>query len=280
MLSIVPADLEASEYLVGLPGVDKIGFTGSTRAGQQIASIAGKQMKRYSLELGGKSAAIVLKDADIPKMAALMQYHSFGNNGEACVGQTRILAPRERYDEVATALVKMVEGIKVGNPFDPDTFLGPMINQFQYDRINSYLDLGVKEGAVIATGGPGKPEGADLKDGWYIKPTVFLQANNDMRIAREEIFGPVIVVIPYDTEAEAVRIANDSPYGLAGSVWTADEQKGLAIARQIRTGTFSINGLPADFHSPFGGYKQSGVGREFGLSGLQGYTETKAIVMA
>ncbi|WP_158796431.1 aldehyde dehydrogenase [Pedobacter sp. L105] len=279
VLSIVPAGREVSEYLVSHAGVDKIAFTGSTRAGQQIASIAGKQMKRYSLELGGKSAAIILEDADIAMTAGMLKYYSFGNNGQACVGQTRILAPKSRYAEISEALTAMVASIPVGDPNNMETFQGPIFNKAQYDRVNSYLELGVQEGATITTGGLGKPEGAQYEKGWYIKPTVFTNANNEMRIAREEIFGPVIVIIPYETEADAIRIANDSPYGLAGSVWTSNKEKGLEIAKQIRTGTFSINGAATDFNSPFGGYKQSGVGREFGGAGLAAFTETKAIAM-
>ena len=279
VLSIVPAGREVSEYLVSHPGVDKIAFTGSTYAGQQIASIAGKQMKRYSLELGGKSAAIILEDADIATTVGMLKYYSFGNNGQACVGQTRILVPKSHYDEISKALTEMVASIKVGDPTNAETFQGPIFNKVQYDRVNSYLELGLKEGATITTGGLGRPEGAEFEKGWYIKPTVFTNVNNDMRIAREEIFGPVIVVIPFEDEADAVRIANDSPYGLAGSVWTSDKVKGLEIARQIRTGTFSINGAATDFNSPFGGYKQSGVGREFGAAGLAAFTEIKAIAM-
>jgi len=278
-LNIVPAEREVSAYLVSHPDVDKIAFTGSTRAGRQIAAIAGQQMKRLSLELGGKSAAIILEDADLAATVGMLKHLSFGNNGQSCVGQTRILAPKSRYEEISTALAEMVAAIKVGNPTDPETFQGPIFNQAQYERVNSYLELGLQEGATVAAGGLGKPEGAEFENGWYVKPTVFTNVSNDMRIAREEIFGPVIVVIPYETEADAVRIANDSPYGLSGSVWTASKEKGLEIARQIRTGIFSINGAQPGFDSPFGGYKQSGVGREFGTAGLEVFTETKSIAM-
>ncbi|MFD3453298.1 aldehyde dehydrogenase [Streptomyces sp. NPDC058691] len=278
VLSILPAGRETSEYLVSHPGVDKIAFTGSTAAGRRIASVAGERLKRVSLELGGKSAAVVLEDADLTTVAEGLRSASLGNNGEACIAHTRILAPRSRYEEVVAAVAAMMEGITVGDPSDPATYLGPMVRADQQARVRSYIDLGIEEGARLVTGGPDAPEG--LEEGYYVRPTLFADVDNSMRIAQEEIFGPVLVVIPFDDEEDAVRIANDSPYGLSGGVWTADTERGLALARRIRTGTFSVNGGFGGFDGPFGGYKTSGIGREFGAAGLGQYVEQKTISAA
>ena len=278
VVSIVPAGREVGEHLVRHPGVDKIAFTGSTAVGRHIASICGEQLKRVSLELGGKSAAIVLDDADLGVLATGLQLASFMNNGQACVAQTRILASRARYDETVDAIASMVGGLHVGDPADPTTDVGPLVAQRQQDRVEKYIALGQEEGARVVVGGSGRPSGLDK--GWYVQPTVFAGANNDMRIAREEIFGPVIAVIPYDDEEDAIRLANDSDYGLAGSVWTADPQHGLDVARKVRTGTYAVNMYLMDFVAPFGGYKSSGIGREFGKEGLEEYLEYKSIVPA
>ena len=197
------------------------------------------------------------------------------NNGQACVAQTRVLASRGRYDEVVGALAEMVGGLKVGDPHDPATEIGPLVAQRQQERVEKYIAVGQEEGAKVVVGGNGMPAGLDK--GWYVQPTLFAGVDNGMRIAREEIFGPVISVIPFDDERDAVRIANDSEYGLAGSVWTADVDKGLDIARRVRTGTYGINQYTMDFIAPFGGYKASGVGREFGKEGLEHYLELKSI---
>ncbi|MET9881502.1 aldehyde dehydrogenase [Actinacidiphila glaucinigra] len=275
VLSVLPADRETSEHLVSHPHVDKIAFTGSTRAGRRIASIAGEQLKRVSLELGGKSAAVVLEDADLPAVMQGLRFGSLANNGEACILQTRILAPRTRYEEVVTALKEMVESLKVGDPSEPDTFIGPMIRRDQQQRVIDYIRLGIEEGARLVTGGPEVPPG--LEQGYYVTPTVFADVDNGMRIAQEEIFGPVLVVIAYDDEDDAVRIANDSEYGLSGGVWTASPERALAVARRLRTGTVTLNGSPMSFDGPFGGHKASGVGREYGAVGLNGYVEYKTI---
>jgi acyl-CoA reductase-like NAD-dependent aldehyde dehydrogenase len=277
VLSILPADRETSEHLVSHPDVDKIAFTGSTRAGRRIASIAGEQLKRVSLELGGKSAAIILDDADIPAAVQGLKFGSLGNNGEACILQTRILAPRSRYHEVVDSLKDLVESLKVGDPSEPDTFIGPMIRPDQQQRVISYIERGIGEGARLVTGGPRIPEG--LEKGNYVTPTLFADVDNSMRIAQDEIFGPVLVVIAYDDEDDAVRIANDSEYGLSGGVWTADHDRGLGIARRVRTGTFTVNGAPISFDGPFGGYKASGVGREYGAVGLTEYVEHKTVTI-
>jgi acyl-CoA reductase-like NAD-dependent aldehyde dehydrogenase len=277
VVSVLPAGRETSEYLVSHPGVDKIAFTGSTAAGRRIASIAGEQLKRVSLELGGKSAAIVLDDADLAAVTEGLRYATFVNNGESCVAHTRILAPHSRYDEIVGALKGMVEQLSVGDPSDRRTFVGPMVRADQQQRVRSYIELGIREGARVVAGGPEVPEG--LENGYYVRPTLFADVENSMRIAQEEIFGPVLVVIPFDDENDAVRIANDSPYGLGGGVWTTDLERGLSVARRIRTGTFSVNGAPASFDGPFGGYKASGIGREFGAVGLGQFVEHKTITL-
>ncbi|MDR6545047.1 acyl-CoA reductase-like NAD-dependent aldehyde dehydrogenase [Chryseobacterium rhizosphaerae] len=277
VLSIVPADREVSEYLVSHPLVDKIAFTGSTRAGQTIASIAGRQMKRASMELGGKSAGIILEDADINLIAGLGKYSAFTNNGQSCAGITRLLVPESRYGEITEILKQTIESITIGNPQNPNTFLGPVYNEVQYDRVRNYIQIGLDEGAELITGGLDKPEDESLQNGWFVKPTLFANVNNKMRIAQEEIFGPVQVLIPYKTLDEAIAIANDSEYGLSGSVITNNIEKGLEVAKTIRTGTFMVNAAQPDFSIPFGGYKQSGVGREFGTYGLHTYTELKSI---
>jgi acyl-CoA reductase-like NAD-dependent aldehyde dehydrogenase len=276
-ISVLPADRETSEYLVSHRDVDKIAFTGSTRAGRRIASIAGEQLKRVSLELGGKSAAIILPDADLASFTAGLAFTSLLNNGEACIAQTRILAPRSRYEEVVDAVKRVVESLKVGDPRDPDTFIGPMIRRDQQQRVRDYIEIGVKEGARLVTGGPEVPAGLDK--GYYVTPTVFADVDNEMRIAQEEIFGPVLVVIAYEDEDDAVRIANDSEYGLSGGVWSSDEARALAVARRIRTGTVTINGAPIGFDGPFGGYKASGIGREYGFAGLNTYLEYKTMTI-
>src|SRR6476469_4835595 len=276
VVSFLPAGREVGEHLVRHPGVDKVAFTGSTAAGRRIASICGEQLKRYSLELGGKSAAIVLDDADLTATMNGLKFASLMNSGQACVAQTRILASRTRYDEVVDALGTMVGGMTVGDPSDPATEIGPLVAERQQVRVEKYIAVGQEEGARVVVGGNGRPAG--LEKGWYVQPTVFANVDNSMRIAQEEIFGPVLAVIPYDDVDDAVRIANDSDYGLAGSVWTADVDQGLDIARRVRAGTYGINQYTMDFIAPFGGFKGSGVGREFGREGLDHYVELKSIV--
>jgi betaine-aldehyde dehydrogenase len=275
VINIVPAGREVGEHLVTHPGIDKISFTGSTAAGKRIASLCGERLRRCTLELGGKSAAIVLDDADLSTIGDnLLMGGSFMNNGQACVAQTRVLASRAKYDEVVEALVERARTIKTGDPLDAATELGPLVAKRQQDRVLGYIQKGQDEGAKVAIGG-GVP--ADLDKGWFIEPTVFVNVDNDMTIAREEIFGPVVSVIAYDDVEDAIRIANDSDYGLSGSVWTQDGGAGLDVARRVRTGTFGINGMGMDFGGPFGGYKNSGIGRELGPEGLAGYLESKNI---
>jgi aldehyde dehydrogenase (NAD+) len=276
VVNIVPAGREVGEHLVRHPGIDKVAFTGSTAAGRRIASICGEQLKRVSLELGGKSAAIILDDADLASTVEGLKFASLMNNGQACVAQTRILASRRRYDEVVDAMGTMVGGLEVGDPTDPATDVGPLVAKRQQERVEKYIALGQEEGAKVVVGGNGMPDG--VSKGWYVQPTVFAGVDNRMRLAQEEIFGPVLAVIPYDDVADAVRIANDSDYGLAGSVWTADAEQGLEVARRVRTGTYGVNRYGMDFIAPFGGFKASGLGREFGREGLEHYLELKSIL--
>jgi len=274
VVNIVPGGREVGEHLVSHPGVDKVAFTGSTAAGRRIASICGQQLKRCSLELGGKSAAIILDDADLAATVGWLEMASLMNNGQACVAQTRILAPSSRYDETVDALAAMVAGLRVGDPADPATQIGPLVASRQQDRVEGYIAIGEEEGAKVVTGGS---RAAGRERGWYVAPTVFADVDPAMRIAREEIFGPVLSVIRYSGDDDAVRIANDSDYGLAGTVWTADTERGMDIARRVRTGTYGVNMYMIEACAPFGGYKASGIGRELGPEGLMGYLEYKSI---
>ncbi|MEW2397116.1 aldehyde dehydrogenase [Streptomyces sp. NPDC046862] len=274
VLSILPADREVSEYLVGHEGVDKVSFTGSVAAGKRVMEVCARNLTRVTLELGGKSAAVILPDADAQTAVAGIAPFAWMINGQACVAQTRILVPRTRYDEFAEAFAAVASALKIGDPLDPTTELGPLVARRQQQRSLDYIRVGQEEGAKLLTGG-GRPAGFD--QGWYVEPTLFGDVDNSMRIAREEIFGPVICLIPYGDEAEAVKIANDSEYGLSGSVWTADTERGIEVARQVRTGTYSVNTFSLDMLGPFGGYKNSGLGREFGPEGYGEYFEHKMI---
>ena len=274
VLSVLPGGAEVGRHLVAHHSVDKVAFTGSTTVGRTIGAVCGENLKRMSLELGGKSAAIVLEDADPARTAAGLRFASFMNNGQACAAQTRVLVPRSRYDEVVDALAEVVTSLVVGDPLDPETEIGPMVNARQQDRVQRYIELGMAEGARKVAQGASGPDG---NSGCYVAPTLFADVDNGMRIAREEIFGPVLVVIPFDDEEDAIRIANDSPYGLGGSVWTKDRAHGVDIAKRVRAGMFGVNTFGPDVAAPFGGFKASGMGREYGLHGIEAYVEIKAV---
>lgn len=274
VFNIVTGGRDTGRHMVEHVGVDKVSFTGSTDAGRQIGQTCGGSFKRMQLELGGKSAAIILEDADIETAMAGLAMGSFFFTGQVCAAYSRVLAPRSRYDEIAAALCATAQSFVIGDPYDESTTMGPLVSKRHRDRVESYIALGVAEGAKIATGG-GRPSA--LPTGWFVEPTVFVDANNTMRFAREEIFGPVVALIPYDGQDEAVAIANDSPYGLHGGVFTKDEDAALAVARQIRTGSFSINSYAYNIEAPFGGVKCSGVGRDTGLEGLMSFVELKTV---
>jgi len=279
VFNVVPGERAVGESLVGHPGVDKVSFTGSTAAGRQVAVACAQGLKQVSLELGGKSAAIVLDDADPAKVAGAIQSASLANSGQVCNALSRILVPADRQDEFVEALAAGMAAMTVGDPTDPATQLGPLVAQRQQTRVRGYIDEGRREGARLVVGGADLPDGIDT--GWYVRPTLFSNASNDMRIAREEIFGPVLTVIPYDTEDDALRIANDSDYGLAGSVFTSDDDRGFGIATRVRSGTFGVNqGYIMDPAAPFGGVKQSGYGRELGREGLESYLVSQSVSRA
>ncbi|HEX4016673.1 MAG TPA: aldehyde dehydrogenase [Frankiaceae bacterium] len=277
VLNIVTAGRETSEHLVTHPGVDKISFTGSGLAGRHIAALCAQDLRRVTLELGGKSAAVVLEDADLDTSLGHIVSNGLMNNGQACIAQTRILAPKARYAEVVDALAAKVGALKVGSALDATTEIGPLVAGRQRDRVLGYIEKGKAAGARVVTGGD-RP--ADQDRGWFVSPTVFADVDNHMIIAEEEIFGPVLSVIQYDGPDDAVRIANDTTYGLSGAVYGEDVGQATDVARRLRTGTVAVNNMsPMDFAAPFGGFKQSGLGRELGPEGLQAYLEYKTITL-
>lgn len=275
VLNIVAAGPEASEHLVTHPGVDMVSFTGSTTIGSRIGETCGSRIRPTVLELGGKSAAIVLPDADLDAtVPALLGISVIPSSGQSCVCQSRFLVPRSQHDEIVERLVSALGQVKVGDPNDPEVAVGPVISESHRERVLGFVERAVAEGATVAYGGK-VPDGLDR--GWYVEPTLLTGVRPDSEIAQEEVFGPVVAVIAYDDEDDAVRIANDSRYGLAGCVFTADVAHGFELARRIRVGVFSVNSFSADFNSPFGGFKQSGIGREHGVAGLEGYLRQKTI---
>jgi aldehyde dehydrogenase (NAD+) len=276
VLSVVPGGIETGQALTDNPAVDMFSFTGSSAVGKEVGKRAADGLKPCTLELGGKSAAIILDDVDLASAVPMLVFSGVMNAGQGCVNQTRILAPRSRYDEVVEAVSQFVRLLPVGLPSDPATQVGPLISAKQRQRVEGYIKKGIDEGARIVCGG-GRPEGLD--GGYFVQPTVFADVDNKMTIAQEEIFGPVLSIIPYGTEADAIRIANDSVYGLAGSVWTTDVPKGIEIASKIRTGTYGINWYAFDPGSPFGGYKNSGIGRENGPEGVEHFCQLKSVLM-
>jgi aldehyde dehydrogenase (NAD+) len=274
VLNIVVAGRETGAYLVTHPGIDKIGFTGSTAAGKAIAAAAGAHLKRVTLELGGKSASIFMPDADLTVAVPAALGSGFMNNGQACVAQTRILVSRDRYSETVDALSEFTASQIVGDPMDPATQIGPLVASRQRDRVERYIAIAQEEGGKIAVGG-GRPSGQST--GWYVEPTLVVDVEAKHTIAQEEVFGPVVSVLAYDTPEDAIRIANDSDFGLSGSVFTADVAAGIDVARKVRTGTYTVNSFALEFAAPFGGFKNSGIGREMGPEGLAAYLESKSI---
>jgi acyl-CoA reductase-like NAD-dependent aldehyde dehydrogenase len=267
--------VSAGEPLVAHPDVDMVSFTGSVRGGQRVAELAGRGVKKVALELGGKSATILLDDAPMALAASVVLAQCFANTGQVCSAQTRLLVPRARLTEVEALLVESTAAWTTGHPLDPDTRLGPLVSQAQWSRVQGYVESGVREGARLLLGGPGRPEG--LERGYYVRPTIFSDVTREMTIACEEIFGPVLSVMPYDTVDEAVQVANGVPYGLSGGVWSEDRGRALELARRLRTGQVIVNGSPRNLAAPFGGCKLSGVGRENGRFGVEEFFELKAI---
>src|SRR5215475_2689963 len=265
------------EAIASHPGVDMVSFTGSTRAGKRVSELAVKTVKRVSLELGGKSANIILDDADFEKAVKSGVGNCYFNSGQTCSALTRMLAPRSRYEEAVEIAKKAAENFTVGDPREGRAKLGPLVSAAQRARVVNYIRKGVEEGAELVAGGPEMPEG--IAKGYFVRPTVFANVNNKMNIAQEEIFGPVLSIIPYEDEDDAVRIANDTIYGLAGGVWAGDPERAKRVARRLRTRQVEINGGKFNPMAPFGGYKQSGNGRELGKYGLEEYLEVKAMLI-
>lgn len=274
VFNIVPAGREGGDYLVRHKGIDKVAFTGSTGAGKHIAAACAERLARVSLELGGKSAAVLLDDADFAKALPSLMIYTMPITGQVCFSLTRILVPERREKEFLDMYLGAVSGIKVGDPLDPTTQMGPLTMARQRDRVEGYIRTGRAEGARIACGG-GRPRGLDR--GFYVEPTVFTGVTPEMRIVQEEIFGPVVSVLTYRDENDAVAKANNSQFGLNASVYTADVERGYRVARRVRSGNVTINGMIVDPKQPFGGFKQSGMGREGGPEGLDNYVETKTI---
>jgi aldehyde dehydrogenase (NAD+) len=274
VFSVLTAGRGASDYLMRHDDVDKVSFTGSTSVGKHIAGVCGARMARFTMELGGKSAAIVLDDADAATTSTFVSLGCMAYSGQACAALTRVLVPRARYGEFIDSLSAAIGRLKVGDPRDPATIIGPLVAERQLRRVEDYIAAGVAEGARIALGGGRPPE---WPDGWYIQPTLFADVDNGMKIAREEIFGPVLCAIPYDTEEDAIAIANDNPYGLSGAVFGADLDRVERVARRLRTGSVGLNAIAGDVGLPFGGFKASGIGREFSDETFDHFTETKVL---
>lgn len=274
IVSILPAGRDTGQHLVSHPAVDAVAFTGSTAAGRQIAETCGRALRRTTLELGGKSAAVVLDDADPQASAMLIALGCMVYSGQACAALTRALIPASRYDDFVQAIDAAVATLPVGDPMDPATVIGPLVAERQLRRVLGYITSGRADGARIIRGG-GRDEARP--EGWFVEPTIFADVENSMRIAQEEIFGPVLCLIPYQSEAEAVRLANDTPYGLSGAVFSADDERAERVARSLRTGSVGINALAGDVGLPFGGFKCSGIGREFSVETFDHFTELKTL---
>ncbi|GAB88283.1 aldehyde dehydrogenase [Gordonia rhizosphera] len=277
VVSLLPGGREVGEHLVSHPGVDKVAFTGSTAAGRRIMSLCADRIARVTLELGGKSAGIIADDISLDEVFPGLAFAGIGHSGQVCAAITRVLVPRERQDEVVETMKAIFESVSIGDPRDDSVLLGPLAAERQRTRVLDYIEIGKAEGARLVTGG-GRPAGLDK--GWYVEPTLFADVTPDMRIAQEEIFGPVVVVMPFDSIDEAIDIANGTDYGLSGAVFAKDTALAESVARRVRTGQISINGWDMCVTQPFGGYKQSGLGREGNVEGLSAYLETKLIQKA
>ena len=266
---------DIGETMSSHPGVDMVSFTGSTNAGVRVSELAAPSVKRVTLELGGKSANIILDDANIPRAAASSIYACFGNSGQECSALTRLIVPEEHRDEVVEVISSKMERYSVGNPMDESSRCGPLVSKRQQESVSSFISSGIEEGATLVAGGEGMPDG--LESGYYVRPTVFADVTPEMTVFQEEIFGPVLSITTYSSEQEAVELANLSEYGLSGGVWSSDEDRAMRIARMMRTGQVSINGGAFNVTAPFGGYKRSGLGRELGVHGLEEFLEIKSI---
>jgi len=264
------------EAMSSHPGIDMMSFTGSTRAGIAVAKASADTVKRVTQELGGKSANIVLEDADLKKAVMQGVQNCFSNSGQSCNAPTRMFVPAAKQDEAMQYAKTAAESAKVGDPFAEGTTMGPVVSEVQFNKIQALIQKGIDEGATLVTGGVGRPEGVNR--GYYVRPTVFANVTNDMTIAREEIFGPVLAMLPYQTEADAIRMANDTEYGLSGYVQSGDIEHARKVASQLRTGNVHLNGASVDFKAPFGGYKKSGTGREWGEFGFEEFLEVKAVM--
>ena len=269
---------EVGAALASHPEVDMVSFTGSTRAGTEVAKLAAPTVKRVHQELGGKSPNILLDDADFEQAVKASVRHVFENSGQSCNAPTRMLVPANRLAEVEALAKKVAEKVTVGDPTAQETQVGPVVSSIQFERVEGFISKGIAEGAKLVAGGEGRPEG--LSKGYYVRPTIFSNVNNDMVIAREEIFGPVLAILPYRDEEEAIRIANDTPYGLAAYIWSNDLAHASRVGRRIRAGRVTINGAAGDMNTPFGGFKRSGNGREWGEYGLRDFLEVKAVLGA
>jgi aldehyde dehydrogenase (NAD+) len=274
VLNVISGGPATGAYLVAHPGIDKVAFTGSTATGRIVAEICGRLMRPVTLELGGKSAAIILDDADLDATMRGLRQASFVNNGQTCHLSSRILAPRSRYDEVVDAVAALADSMAVGDPLNPSTEIGPMVSSRQRDRVLDYIGVGKDSSARLVAGGS-VPK--DQPRGWFVSPTVFADVDNSDRLAREEIFGPVLTISRYDTDDDAITLANDSEFGLAGTVWSTDDARATDVARAVHTGTIGVNAYALDVQAPFGGVKASGLGRELGPEGLEAYRTLKSI---
>jgi aldehyde dehydrogenase (NAD+) len=276
VFNVVPAGREVGDYLINRPEIDKVSFTGSVAGGKRIAEVCAKRLARCTLELGGKSPAVIMDDADLAAALGAIVPFSMPMSGQICFSLTRVLVSKKRHDEVVDAYKQAVSSIVVGDPWKAETQMGPLSMKRQLDRVLGYIEKGRQEGAKVVTGG-GRPK--HMNQGYFVEPTIFTNVDSDMTIAKEEIFGPVVAVMPYEDEEDAIRIANKSSYGLSGAVFTKDPEKGLELAKRIRTGNVTVNGLNLQINAPFGGYKESGIGRVGGPEGLEGYQEIKSVYL-